>query len=144
MSLAMSKEQREAFLADTRIGIVSVEEAGRGPLTVPVWYRYQPGGVLHFTTGRSSKKAKLIAKVSRISLCVQTETAPYSYVSVEGPVTTGAPDYETHVKEMALRYLGDEMGQGYLQLTHPDEDVTGNVLVTLTPERWWSVDYNNM
>ena len=30
-----------------------------------------------------------------MSLCVQTETAPYQFVSVEGPVTLRTPDFET-------------------------------------------------
>jgi PPOX class probable F420-dependent enzyme len=144
MSLAMSKEEREAFLAATRIGIVSIEEPGRGPLTVPVWYRYQPGGVLHFATGRASRKARLLTHASRISLCVQTETAPYSYVSVEGPATVGPADYELHIREMALRYLGAEMGELYLRQSHPGQNVADAVVVTLTPARWWSVDSTKM
>jgi len=27
-----------------RVAVISIEEAGRGPLTIPVWYRYTPGG----------------------------------------------------------------------------------------------------
>ncbi len=144
MSLAMSKEQREAFLATTRIGIVSIEEPGRGPLTVPVWYHYERGGGARFATGRSSRKARLLEKASRISFCVQTETAPYSYVSVEGPVTVGAVDYERDIREMAIRYLGAEMGEAYLQLQHPGGNVAETILVTLQPERWWTVDYSKM
>ncbi|MEO2167256.1 MAG: pyridoxamine 5'-phosphate oxidase family protein [bacterium] len=144
MSLAMPREQREAFLAETRIGIVSIGEQGRGPCTVPVWYQYEPGGLLGFCTGRTSTKAGLLEAGSRISFCVQTETAPYSYVSVEGPAEVGRADYETHIREMAVRYLGEEFGAAYLEQTHPDQGVSETILVTLTPERWWSVDYNRM
>ena len=80
----------------------------------------------------------------RMSLCVQTETAPYSYVSVEGPFHLGPVDYERDVREMALRYLGAEMGAAYLAAMHPGGSVEGTVLVTLTPERWYSVDYSKM
>ncbi len=144
MSLAMTKEAREGFLAATRIGIVSIEEAGRGPLTVPVWYHYQPGGEVRFATGRSSRKAALLATASRISVCVQTETAPYSYVSVEGPATMGAVDYERDIREMAVRYLGAEMGAAYLAMQHPGGNVDDTILVVVKPERWWSVDYSKM
>ena len=34
----MTRTEREAFLAETRVGMLSVNEPGRGPLTVPVWY----------------------------------------------------------------------------------------------------------
>lgn len=144
MSLAMSRTERERFLAATRVGIVSVDEPGRGPLTVPVWYHYAPGGALRFVTAETSRKARLARASGRIGLCVQTETAPYSYVSVAGPVTLGAVDYERDVRAMAFRYLGDELGAAYLDLMHPGGDVTGTVLVTLAPERWFSVDYSKM
>ena len=32
MSLVMTKEEREKFLADVHIGIISIAEEGRGPL----------------------------------------------------------------------------------------------------------------
>jgi len=142
MSLAMSKAAREAFLAETRPGILSVAEPQRGPLAVPIWYSYEPGGVVRFVTGGASRKAKLLGAAKRASLCVQTETPPYKYVSVEGPVTIGEPDHERESRAMALRYLGPELGAAYLELTASERE--GSVLVTLTPERWWSVDYENL
>jgi nitroimidazol reductase NimA-like FMN-containing flavoprotein (pyridoxamine 5'-phosphate oxidase superfamily) len=36
----MSKEQREAFLADLHVGVISIERADAAPLSVPIWYRY--------------------------------------------------------------------------------------------------------
>ncbi len=44
MSLAMTRQEREAFLADLHVGIISIDEPGRGPLTAPIWYDYEPGG----------------------------------------------------------------------------------------------------
>ena len=45
MSLVMTVEEREAYLADLHVGVVSVAGAdGRAPLAVPVWYRYEPAG----------------------------------------------------------------------------------------------------
>ena len=56
MSLAMTKAEREAFLAETRVAVISVAEPDRGPLTIPVWYSYEPGGVVRFVTAGTSKK----------------------------------------------------------------------------------------
>src|SRR5262245_2639683 len=120
MSLAMSRAEREAFLADTRVGIVSISEDGRGPLTVPVWYRYTPGGEVLFATGDAARKRRLLERAGRASLCVQTETPPYLYVSVEGPTTIDRVDFEGHTREMALRYLGARMGEAYLRATYPN------------------------
>jgi nitroimidazol reductase NimA-like FMN-containing flavoprotein (pyridoxamine 5'-phosphate oxidase superfamily) len=68
--MTMTKQEREAFLADVHVGIVSIPQAGRGPLTVPVWYRYEPGGEVQFATGQDSRKGRLLTPGGRISLCV--------------------------------------------------------------------------
>ena len=57
MSLSMTKDEREAFLADLHVAVIGIADDGRGPLTVPVWYSYEPGGALRFITGGGSKKA---------------------------------------------------------------------------------------
>ena len=44
MSLAMSKAQRETFLAGVHVAVISIPENSRGPLTVPIWYSYEPAG----------------------------------------------------------------------------------------------------
>ena len=142
MSLAMSKAEREAFLAGVHVAVISIPEDGRGPLTVPIWYSYEPGGVVRFVTGGASKKAALIRKAGRLSLCVQTETAPYQYVSIEGPATFSQPDFERDVRAIAHRYLGEQMGEMYLQMTANER--IDSILVTLTPERWTTVDYNKL
>src|SRR5262249_10342796 len=103
MSYAMTRAEREAFLAETRVGVLSVSDDGRGPVIAPVWYHYEPGGMVRVVTGRNSQKGRLLRAAGRMSLCVQTETAPYQYVTVEGRVTLSEPDYERDVRAMALR-----------------------------------------
>lgn len=142
MSLSMTRAERETFLADVHVAVISVADEGRAPLTLPVWYRYELGGVIHFVTGGASRKATLIRRAGRLSLCVQTETPPYKYVSIEGPVTIGVPDFERDARAIAYRYLGQQLGDWYLQTTAAER--TNSILVTLTPERWLSVDYSKM
>jgi nitroimidazol reductase NimA-like FMN-containing flavoprotein (pyridoxamine 5'-phosphate oxidase superfamily) len=139
MSLTMTKEEREAFLADVHVGVISVAEDGHGPLTVPVWYSYEPGREIRIITARRSRKGKLLERAGRFSLCAQTETPPYKYVSVEGPIVTiEVADLERDRRPLARRYLGAELGDRYIESTR---DVVGNVLVRMRPERWLSVDY---
>ena len=83
----MTTAEREAFLAGVHVGILSVDDPGRGPLTVPVWYAYEPGGTVDVITGGQSVKARRLRAAGRFSLCAQIETPPYRYVSVEGPIT---------------------------------------------------------
>jgi nitroimidazol reductase NimA-like FMN-containing flavoprotein (pyridoxamine 5'-phosphate oxidase superfamily) len=140
MSNAMTRAEREAFLADLHVGIISIEREGRAPLTVPIWYAYEPGGEVRILTGRSSRKGALLARARRFSLCVQTETAPYKYVTVEGPVVALDPSVlERDERPMAHRYLGADFGEQYLAATAGQR--ADNVLVRMRPERWLSVDY---
>lgn len=142
MPFQMSRAQREEFLAAVHVGIISVADPGRAPLTVPIWYSYEPGGVVRCVTSSESRKATLIRRAGRVSLCAQSETPPYQYVSVEGPVTLGTPDFERDVRAMAYRYLGPQLGDWYLQQTAAEHGNT--ILISLTPERWLSVDYSKM
>ena len=137
----MTPKEREAFLAEVHVGILSVAEDGRGPLTAPVWYDYAPGGDLWLTTERGSRKGKLLEKTGRMSLCAQTETPPYKYVSVEGAITIEAADLERHLRPLAHRYLGKEVGDGYIQSTLDMYEQGETILVRMRPERWLSVDY---
>jgi nitroimidazol reductase NimA-like FMN-containing flavoprotein (pyridoxamine 5'-phosphate oxidase superfamily) len=41
MSTTMTPAEREAFLAGLHVGVISLVDAGRGPLTVPIWYAYE-------------------------------------------------------------------------------------------------------
>src|ERR1700730_11870331 len=87
MSATMSRAEREEFLAGLHVGVLGVASPdGRGPLTVPVWYTYQPGGTVNLSTGRGTREALAIAAAGRFSLCAQDERPPYKYVAVEGPV----------------------------------------------------------
>jgi len=139
MSLNMSVEEREAFLADLHVGVVSIARDGKGPLTVPIWYDYTPGGNVWMLTGPESLKGKALKGVSRISLCAQTETPPYRYVSVEGAYSLRPPQ-DGELEAMAIRYLGEEMGKAYAEGSSGQD----NVVVELTPEKWLTIDYGKM
>jgi len=142
LSTAMTKQERETFLADLHVGIISISEEGRGPLTVPIWYSYVPGEEVRIVTGRATRKAQLLRTASRFSLCAQTETPPYKYVSVEGPVVAIEPaDLERDRRPLARRYYGAEPGDRYIERTR---DLVGNVLVRMRPERWLTVDYGKV
>jgi PPOX class probable F420-dependent enzyme len=145
MSTTMTRAEAEAFLAEVRIGVLSLNDPGRGALTVPLWYDYEIGGELWFVTERDSRKAKLLAEGQRVSLCVQDEAAPYRYVSVEGPIQSISPaDTEQHMRPLARRYLGVEGGDRYVELDPDDPDDPSSIVVRMRPERWLSADYSKV
>jgi nitroimidazol reductase NimA-like FMN-containing flavoprotein (pyridoxamine 5'-phosphate oxidase superfamily) len=143
MSTIMSREEREAFLADVRVGILSLNQEGRGPLTVPVWYAYEPGGDVQVVTERTSRKGKLLEEGMRISLCAQEEAPPYKYASVEGPIIRIEPsDAERHERALAHRYLGPEAGDRYMESEADGRDDDEMILIHMRPERWLTADYS--
>ncbi|MBI2767029.1 MAG: IS110 family transposase [Chloroflexi bacterium] len=142
-SMSMTRAEREAFLAGVHVAVVSVANGNKGPLTVPVWYRYEAGGDVCFTTGGDSIKGRLIRRAGRMSLCVQSEQAPYRYVSIEGPVSIEAPEYERDVRAIAVRYLGEAGAKAYLAGSS-EASTAANIAVRLTPETWRTVDYGKM
>jgi len=110
---------------------------------VPVWYAYEPGGEIRLWTGGRSAKRKLLERRGRFSLCVQCETPPYRYASVEGAVVgIEAADYERDVCALAYRYLGHEGGDRYLEELGGPNAVADDVLIRLAPERWFSEDFS--
>ena len=142
MSLAMSRPEREAFLADLHVGVISVEQAGGPPLSVPIWYDYAPEVGVWVITGANSLKGKALRAAGRYTLVAQTEAPPaYQYVSVEGPIVeTREADVEGDLRPMAHRYFGAELGDAYTAGT-PHE---GQLVFVMRPERWRTVDYRKM
>jgi len=138
MSFTMTKDEREAFLADLHVGVLGINAGGRAPVVVPIWYSYEPGDEIVFITNKGAKKVDLLKKAGRFSLCVQNEQTPYSFVSVEGVVVSiKEANHQNDLTPLAQRYLGVEKGDQYVQDTEGDSEV----LVRMRPERWSSADY---
>lgn len=129
---------RELFLAEPHIAALSVSAGpDRGPLTVPIWYQYTPGGEPWVLTPAASRKARLIEAAGRFTLMVERVEPTVRYVSVEGPVARTVPGTEDLLREIAARYLPPDRVQAYM-----DFAVAGfgdHVAIYLRPERWlWS------
>jgi nitroimidazol reductase NimA-like FMN-containing flavoprotein (pyridoxamine 5'-phosphate oxidase superfamily) len=139
MWVVMSAAEREEFLAGVRVGVLSAAAGQPGrTLAVPVWYSYQPGGLLTVLTGRRSRKAAAIRAAGRFGLCVHDDSAPYRYVSVEGPVVGEEELDPAERLAMARRYLGPAGGDRYIA-DNPDPGHE-NVAFRMHPEHWLSQD----
>lgn len=135
--MRMTQDEKQGFLAGLHVGMLGLNDPGRGPLTVPVWYDYEPGGQLWFLIGAESRKGRLLEVGTRLSLTAQNESPPYSYVSIEGPVASITPSTLEELTDMAVRYLGPEMGRSYAE----DSGTDGQVVIRVDTERWLGVDY---
>ena len=141
MSVTMTRAEREQFLAGVHVGVISVASVdGGGPLAVPVWYSYQPGGTVDVITGDSTRKAAAIRAAGRLSLCAQDEQPPYKYVTVEGPVVAVEEASHDERLNLARRYLGRDGGDAYVAAV----PTSGQMVFRMTPEHWLTVDYSKL
>ncbi|VEG45307.1 putative flavin-nucleotide-binding protein [Mycolicibacterium flavescens] len=134
----MTTDEREKFLSDVHVGVIAVERRDRAPLSVPIWYGYQPGGEVLLWTESASLKHRLIKDAGRFSITAQDEAPPYRYVTAEGDVVGIDRATDAVVREIAIRYLGDEEGNAFT-----DQNLTPtSVIIRMRPQRWLSFDYS--
>ena len=137
---SLSVRDRESFLAEPHVAALSVSAGpGRGPLTLPIWYQYTPGGEAWVLTEAGSMKVRLIEATGRFSLMVDRVMPTTRYVSVEGPVTRTIPETEELLREITERYLPPDKVQAYLDFAKTD--LTEQVVIYMRPERWLTADF---
>jgi nitroimidazol reductase NimA-like FMN-containing flavoprotein (pyridoxamine 5'-phosphate oxidase superfamily) len=137
--MALSKEEREQFLAEPHVAALSVSAGDkRGPLTVPVWYQYSPGGEPWVLTGEGSRKHRLIETQGEFTLMVERTEPSVRYVAVDGPVSRIVPATDEQLVEVTKRYLPPEAVEPYLEMARREHGPS--VVVHMKPEHWLSSD----
>ncbi|MDF2584998.1 MAG: pyridoxamine 5-phosphate oxidase [Mycobacterium sp.] len=137
--MALSREEREQFLAEPHIAALSVSAGkDRGPLTVPIWYQYTPGGQPWFITGTGSRKHRLIEAAGYLSLMVERLEPTVRYVAVDGAVDRIEDGTDEQLVEMTKRYLPPEAVEPYLEMARREHGPS--VAVYLKPQHWLSAD----
>jgi nitroimidazol reductase NimA-like FMN-containing flavoprotein (pyridoxamine 5'-phosphate oxidase superfamily) len=141
MSMNMSRSERDAYLQELHVGVISIEQAGGAPLSAPIWYDYDPKIGLWILTEPDSKKGHALRTAERFTLVAQNEAAPlYKYVSVSGPVTEVRTATADEGKAMALRYFDEAMAKMYMESTSGGE----SNYYLMKPEKWLTLDYSKM
>ena len=136
---SLSVRDRESFLAEPHVAALSVSAGqDRGPLTVPIWYQYLPGGEAWVLTSAGSQKARLIEAAGRFTLMVDRVLPTVRYVSVEGAVTRMIPGTDVLLREIAARYLPPDKAAAYVEWVKAE--LGEQVAIYLRPERWQTAD----
>jgi nitroimidazol reductase NimA-like FMN-containing flavoprotein (pyridoxamine 5'-phosphate oxidase superfamily) len=137
--MALSAEERERFLAEPHVAALSVYAGDtRGPLTVPIWYQYSPGGEPWILTEPGSRKARLIEATGYFTLMVEQVEPTTRYVSVDGAVSRIEPATDAQLEEMTRRYLSGDSADRYLEFAR--KELGANVAIYLQPQHWLSAD----
>ena len=141
--MALTREEREQFLAEPHVAALSVDgEEGRAPLSVPIWYQYAPGGDIWIMTGLGSRKNRLIGSAGRFTLMVDRLEPTLRYVSVEGPVVSTNPATIEQLREISARYLPADKVDGYVDMAWKEHGE--QVVIHMRPERWVSSDLGSI
>jgi nitroimidazol reductase NimA-like FMN-containing flavoprotein (pyridoxamine 5'-phosphate oxidase superfamily) len=137
--MALSKEEREQFLAEPHIAALSVSAGDkRGPLTVPIWYQYSPGGEPWVLTGAGSRKHRLIETQGEFTLMVERSEPSVRYVTVDGTVSRIESGTDEQSVEITRRYMSGDAAEQYLDFAR--NNLGDNVIIYMTPQHWLSAD----
>ena len=131
----MSDDEVHAFLTGDppRPGVLATTRQDGRPHAAPVWYVVDDDGTIVFTTGGATVKGRTLRRTSWAAMTVDDDRPPFSFVTVEGPVTISEDP-------AAVRAWAGRIGGRYMGADRADEygdrnGVPGEVLVRLTPEK---------
>lgn len=134
MARPMDQAETRAFLtAGTRTGKLGVVKRDGGAMVVPIWFVVDEDGSLIFNTGAGTTKGRAILRDPRVSICVDDDGPPYSYVRVDG-VAEVSGDVDAMLPwstAIARRYMGDALAEQYGRRNA----VPGELLVRVRPTR---------
>jgi PPOX class probable F420-dependent enzyme len=138
---SMSDVELRAFLTSDppHTGKLATVRADGRPHVAPIWFAFDPDttgdglGDIVFQTGEDTVKGRTLRRDPRVSLCVDDETPPFSFVTVEGTVTI-SEDLDEGRHWAAIiggRYMGADRAEEY----GARNGVAGELLVRLHPTR---------
>jgi PPOX class probable F420-dependent enzyme len=146
---AMSKEEIEKFLMQgTFTGKLATTKKDGSSHVVPIWFVFDSnnndGRVsetekegyddIIFTTSSGSAKARNIQHENRVSICVDDQTPPFSYVVIYGTARIQhceQTELFRFATKIAQRYVGKEVAELYGKRNSAE----GEVLVRIKPIR---------
>jgi PPOX class probable F420-dependent enzyme len=132
MAKMTGAQWREFVLTGTRTGKLAVTRADGRPHVTPVWFVLDGDDVV-LMTGADSLKGKALRRDPRVSLCVDDQEPPYSFVVIEGTAELSEDIAE-------LRRWGTEIGGRYMGADRAADfgernGVPGELLVRIRPGR---------
>jgi PPOX class probable F420-dependent enzyme len=129
----MTTEQWHEFVtAGTRTGKLGVTRADGRPHVTPIWFVLD-GDDIVLNTGADSVKGKALRRDPRVSLAVDDQLPPYSFVVIEG-ITELSEDMG-ELRRWATAIGGRYMGADRAAEFGARNAVPGELLVRIRPSR---------
>ncbi|MDO5683691.1 MAG: PPOX class F420-dependent oxidoreductase [Propionibacteriaceae bacterium] len=109
-------EVREFLTAEpARPGVLGTTRKDGRPHLAPVWFVVDDDGGILFNTGADTVKGRTLKRTGYAALTVQDDRAPFSFVTVQGPVEI-IEDLEEVRRWAAIiggRYMGADRAEEY-------------------------------
>ena len=104
MSEKMTVQERDAFLREPRLGVLSSLGASGAPVAVPLWFEWD-GAVARFFTSALSPKVKRLEADPRVSLLVANPAGEdEAWVAIDGRVELHEDGAIELAERLAERY----------------------------------------
>jgi PPOX class probable F420-dependent enzyme len=139
----MSKTEIARFVRQgTFTGKLATVNKDGGSHVVPIWFvldnenskgRSRLGNII-FTTYSASAKAKNIRRNNRVSICIDDQIPPFSFVTIFGTAkihTYKQEEVLKWAKRIAKRYMGKDEAEAYGKRNSSE----GEVLVQIKPTK---------
>jgi PPOX class probable F420-dependent enzyme len=133
MAHEMSREEVAAFLSHgTRTGKLATTMRDGSPHVMPVWFILE-GEEIVFNTGSGTVKGRNLRRDPRVSIAVDEQAPPYSFVHVRGRAALSEdPDELLRTATLlGARYMGAERAEEFGRRNA----APGELLVRVRPER---------
>jgi PPOX class probable F420-dependent enzyme len=115
----MSRDEWWKFASEgTRTGMLGLVRANGAPIVTPIWFLLDEGpdgDELVFNTGTETLKGKAITRDGRISLAVDDQRPPFSYVqfTAEARLTHDHDEMLEWATRIGGRYMGADRAAEY-------------------------------
>ena len=137
MAEMSKKEIRKFLIQGTLTGKLGTVKKDRSPHVVPVWFILDESndkrgggskglGDIVFMTGMDSLKAKNIECCNRVSICVDDQSPPFSFVTIFGIARIYQYNQTKLFKwatKIAERYMGKDKAEAYGKRNSGEDEV---------------------
>ncbi len=115
-----------------RTAKLAIVRKNGAPHVAPVWIDLDGDDVI-FMTGANTIKGQAILRDPRVSLCLDDETPPFSFLTISGTATTSTDTEELMYwgTRIGGRYMGADQGEAYGKRNA----VPGELLVRVTVDK---------
>jgi PPOX class probable F420-dependent enzyme len=134
----LSETELAQFLDAPEIGVLCTVDASGQPEGSPIWFE-AGAGKIYVHVDRNSKKARNVRANPNVSLTVDTRVAPYRGAVLRGTMRELALD-DGILRRTAIRYLGQDAGEAYLEMTSGAAADTILLEMTVTSRFTWDYE----